>query len=122
MATNIIGPLPTALPIVQGNVNTVEWVRIFQRLAGLAKSVSFITATCNPTAVGAANTSEQTFTVTGVSTTDYVMAVKPTHTAGLIIGNTRVSAADTVAITFGNLTAGSIDPPSETYTFLVIKV
>lgn len=70
----------------------------------------------------AANTSaEQTFTVTGLTTGDKVFVSKPSLSAGLVIGNARVSAADTLAITFGNLTAAAIDPASETYTIVAIR-
>lgn len=70
----------------------------------------------------AANTSaEQTFTVTGLTTGDKVFVNKPTASAGLVIGNARVSASNTLAITFGNLTASPIDPASETYTIVAIR-
>lgn len=70
----------------------------------------------------AANTSaEQTFTVTGLTTADKVFVIKPSLSAGLVIGNARVSAADTLAITFGNLTASPIDPAAESYTIVAIR-
>lgn len=69
------------------------------------------------------NTSvEQTFTMPGLLTTDVVIAVvKPTLTTGFDVGNTRISAANTVAITFNNNTGSPIDPPLETYTFVVMR-
>lgn len=70
----------------------------------------------------AANTSaEQTFTVTGLTTADTVMVVKPSLSAGLVVSTARVSAADTLAITFGNLTASPIDPAAETYAILAFR-
>lgn len=70
----------------------------------------------------AANTSaEQTFTVKGLKVGDFVRVQKPSLTAGLVIGNARVSAADTLAITFGNLTASPIDPAAETYLIHVFR-
>jgi hypothetical protein len=70
----------------------------------------------------AANTSaEQTFTVTGLTTGDKVFVNKPSVSAGLVVGNARVSAADTLALTFGNLTAGAIDPAAETYTIIAFR-
>lgn len=72
--------------------------------------------------VGANTTSEQTFTVVGLKTSDLVVINKPSHTSGLIIGNCRVSADDTLAITFGNLTGSDIDPfASEDYTIVAIR-
>lgn len=73
------------------------------------------TATLNPASVPANSTSEQTFTVTGLTTTDIVTVNKPTHTSGLGIVNARVSATDTLAITFINITGSPIDPPEEDY-------
>lgn len=70
----------------------------------------------------AANTSaEQTFTVTGLAVGDVVFVNKPDLSAGLVIGNARVSAANTLAVTFGNLTAAPIDPGAETYVIGVIR-
>lgn len=71
--------------------------------------------------VAAATSAEQTFTVTGLTTADKVMVIKPSLTAGLGIGNARVSAANTLAITFMNATAGALDPAAETYTVLAFR-
>lgn len=78
--------------------------------------------TINPTSVGANTTGEQTFTVQGLEVQDRVIVNKPTHTTGLVIGNVRVSASNTLAITFGNLTASPIDPPSESYRVSSIRL
>ena len=65
----------------------------------------------------AANTSEEeTFTVEGLETGMFVAVNKPSLDAGLAVGNARVSADDTLALTFINSTAGAIDPASEVYT------
>jgi hypothetical protein len=71
----------------------------------------------SPSAVAANTTAEQTFTVTGlVGTTSLAVVNKPTAQAGLGIAGVRVSAANTLAITFSNDTSGSITPTaSETY-------
>lgn len=79
------------------------------------------TATLDPTNVGANTTSEQTFTVTGLATTDIVTVNKPTHDAGLGIVNARVPAKDTLALTFMNTTGSGIDPPSEDYTIVAVR-
>lgn len=75
----------------------------------------------DPASVAANTTAEQTFTVTGLATTDKVFVNKPSNTAGLGIVNARVSAVDTLAITFGNFTAAPIDAASETYTITAIR-
>ena len=77
--------------------------------------------TIDPASVAANTTAEQTFTVTGLAATDKVFISKPTNTVGLGLVNARVSAADTLAITFGNFTAAPIDAGSETYTITAIR-
>lgn len=59
--------------------------------------------------------SEQDFTVPGLKVGDLVIAQKPTLSAGLVVGNARVSAADTLSITFGNLTGSAVNPAAETW-------
>jgi|688.fasta_scaffold24362_10 hypothetical protein len=81
-----------------------------------------INFTYNPAAVAAATTVEQTVTIPGLRPGDYLGELtKPTLTAGVCVVNTRVSAADTLAITWANVTAGSIDPPAETYSLYVMR-
>lgn len=81
-----------------------------------------LTATISPALVAANTTAEQTFTVSGVAlATDECMGVvKPTAQAGLGIVGWRVSADNTVAITFSNNTGGNITPTaSQTYSFFI---
>ena len=76
----------------------------------------------NPTSVATITTAEQTFTVTGLQVGDVILAVnKPTTTVGVGIVNMRVSAADTLALTFVNPTAGAVDPASETYLVVAMR-
>ena len=65
--------------------------------------------------VAANITAEQTFAVTGLKVGDFVAVNKPSLNTGLGVCNARVSAANTLAITFNNNTAGAVDPASETY-------
>lgn len=83
--------------------------------------VKVYTATINPASVSSATSAEQTFTVTGLTTADVVVVSKPTATTGVGIVNARVSAADTLALTFMNATAGAVDPASETYTIIAFR-
>lgn len=72
--------------------------------------------------VAANTTAEQTFTITGLVADDIVLTViKPALTAGLGICGYRVSAANTLAITFNNNTGGALDPAAQTYTVVVIN-
>lgn len=75
-----------------------------------------LSATLSPASVAANTTAEQTFTVTGLAVNDVVFVNKPTTQAGLGIAGCRVSAANTLAITFINATASPIVPTaSEKY-------
>lgn len=67
-------------------------------------------------------TSEQTFTLTGLTTGDAVFVTKPTHQAGLGVVNARVSATDTLAITYMNVTGSGITPTTETYKVVAVRV
>lgn len=77
-----------------------------------------LSATLSPAAVAAATVVEQTFTgITGLSPGMIVQVNKPTTQAGLGVLSARVSAANTLAITFINPTAATITPTaSEVYT------
>jgi hypothetical protein len=79
-------------------------------------------ATISPAEVAANTSAEQTFTVAGLTTSDHVTVNKPTAQAGLGIVGVRVSAANTLAITFGNFTAGGITPTAaETYKVVAVR-
>jgi len=78
--------------------------------------------TISPAEVAANTSAEQTFTVSGLTTSDHVTVNKPTAQAGLGIVGARVSAANTLAITFGNFTAAAITPTaSETYKVVAVR-
>jgi len=72
--------------------------------------------TISPASVGANTTAEQTFTLQGLQPGDVVSVTKPTTQAGLGVVNSRVTAANTIGITFSNNTGGGIVPTAgETY-------
>lgn len=73
----------------------------------------------SPTIINAGLAPEQTFTCNGLAVGDFVAVSKPTAQAGLGIAGARVTAANTIGITFVNPTAGNITPTaSETYLVL----
>ena len=78
-------------------------------LGNLVKQ-SVISVTLSPAAIVLNTTAEQTFTVNGLLAGDVVCVNKPTAQAGLGIVGCRVSAANTLGITFSNNTASSITP------------
>ncbi len=77
---------------------------------GSASICDQINVTLSPSSVANATSAEQTFTMTGAALGDFVMVSKPTAQAGLVISTARVSAANTIAITFANVTAATITP------------
>jgi hypothetical protein len=78
-------------------------------LGNLVKQ-SVISVTLSPVAIVLNTTAEQTFTVNGLLAGDVVCVNKPTAQAGLGIVGSRVSAANTLGITFSNNTGSSITP------------
>lgn len=74
-----------------------------------------ISAALTPSSVAANTSAEQTFTVAGLVAGTEVAVTKPTVTTNLVLAGARVSAANTLAITFANNTASAIVPPAETY-------
>jgi hypothetical protein len=74
-----------------------------------------IQATLNVAAVPAGSTNEQNFTIPGLLTTDHVDINKPSHTTGVSVANVRVSAKNTLAVTFMNSTASPVTPGPEVY-------
>ncbi|CAG4900818.1 hypothetical protein [Paraburkholderia saeva] len=73
-------------------------------------SIYHLALTISPVSVAANTTAEQTFALAGLAVGDVVYVSKPTSQAGLGIVNARVSAANTLAITFSNNTASPIVP------------
>jgi hypothetical protein len=88
---------------------------------GAVSGILTFSASLDVASVAANTSAEQTFTVTGLKIGDVVFVSKPSLSVGLVVGNARVSAANTVAITFGNLTAAPIDPGAETYLIGVVR-
>jgi len=91
---------------------------------GNINELQIVSVALTPSAVSANTTAQQTFTVTGVKVGDVVVAVeKPSHQAGLGIVGFRVTAADTVGITFSNNTGAGITPTAgETYDFVIARL
>lgn len=91
---------------------------------GNINELQIVSVALTPSAVGANTTAQQTFTVAGVKVGDVVVAVEnPSHQAGLGIVGARVTAADTVGITFSNNTGAGITPTAgETYDFVIARL
>ena len=107
------GPASEALP------DTV------QMPTGNMWKVGVFSLTLSPVSVGITTTTEQTFSSTGIGllTTDLIVVNKPTTQAGLGIVGTRVSATDTLAIAFVNMSAATITPTAaEVYKVGVFRI
>jgi hypothetical protein len=92
---------------------------------GNTQQLYVMKATLSPAQVAVNTTAEQTFTVPGLRlATDMICAVsKPTAQAGLGIVGWRVTANDTLGITFSNNTAGAITPTaSQVYLIQVARI
>lgn len=88
---------------------------------GNAQNISVISQSLDVASVAANTSAEQTFTVNGLLVNDFVEVNKPSASAGLGVVNARVSAANTLAITFMNATASPINPAAETYLIKVTR-
>lgn len=113
------GPASDLSDFPQSSIGNIQKVGMFQ-------------IALTPSAVAANTTAEQTFAATGIGLStggfpsiaigDFVWLNKPTAQAGLGIVGARVSANDTLAITFSNNTAGSITPTAgELYLVFVAR-
>lgn len=74
-----------------------------------------------PVSVAAATCAEQNFTVTGLLVGDFVDVSPPGITAGVAPVTARVSAANTLTVTFCNATAGALVPAAGTYRIQVTR-
>lgn len=78
----------------------------------------------DPASIAAATTGETDVTITGAEVGDVVLMEPPsTLNAGIVAQSVcRVSAADTIKLRLGNLTAGAIDVLSATWRYTLIKL
>jgi len=75
-----------------------------------------------PGAIALSSTVDVSVTLPGALSTDFIMNVtKPTLTSGVDIGNARMTANNTMKITFQNSTSAQITPATETYTICLAR-
>lgn len=84
------------------------------------KQISTGTVSVNPASIGDNDVGETTVTLTGVAAGDIVILVPPAAgiTAGLMAGEARVTAADTVKVRIVNASGGSVDEAAASWTYL----
>lgn len=90
-------------------------------LSGNVSGAFLVTASLTPAEVATIVAVEQTFTVNGVKVGDGITVSPPGITSGVAPVCARVTAADTVGITFINPTAGNVTPLAGDYTFAVVR-
>lgn len=87
----------------------------------ITKIVAYAPSLTPAATAAAIQTVEQTFTVTGLATTDKVIVNGPVPTSLCPPVTFRVSAADTLAIGFSTLTAVACTPVAGTYNIVAIR-
>lgn len=130
------GDLMSALGgLVGGSVNgqTIGPTAAFTGTATVASSLSVgasgtpitqmrvYTPTLTPASVAINISAEQTFSVPGLTTADTLIVNGPAPTVGTGIIAARVSGADTLALTFVNVTIGILTPASGAYRILAVR-
>lgn len=95
------------------------------KLAGAGSSTltafGRISQSLTPVSVATITCAEQAFTVTGLQLGDSVTVTPPSITAGVAPVCARVSAANTLQITFCNPTAGPLVPAAGVYQIQITR-
>lgn len=89
-----------------------------------AAIMSLFSATITPASVAASTTAEQTFAVTGIVSGQPVWAEPQgqlNSSGGVAFAGVRASATNQIAITFANLTAAAVTPPSLTWLVAMVN-
>lgn len=89
---------------------------------GNVQGLAVVGVTLTPALVSANTSAEQTFTVAGLLVGDHVTVNPPSLTAGSAIVSARVSAANTLAISWGNFTSSNKTPPAGVYSVCVHRL
>jgi hypothetical protein len=89
---------------------------------GNAISTFYISAPLAPAAVSSTS-SNQTFTVQGIQSTDQIIivGVVGTQTAGIVYAEAEATAANTVQIQFANISGSSATPVTGNYVMQIIR-
>jgi hypothetical protein len=90
-------------------------------IAGNILGAGVFTVSITPVSVAANTTAQQSFTIPGVRVGDLVVAISPSLSAGVGVEGARVTAENTVAITFQNSTAAGVVPAAGAYQFLAVR-
>jgi hypothetical protein len=83
--------------------------------------VKVYTPSLDPASIAATAVADQTFTVTGLATSDTVVVNPPALAAGVVMSHARVTAADTLEVRFHNTTAAAVDMAAATWRIVAIR-
>jgi hypothetical protein len=121
MANNL--GIPSFQTPIVGEQKTLTdvWQRWFSVLSLSIHTTRVLEVELDPASVAASTVMRQTFTVTGLTTNDVVIVNPPALIAGLEVVNARVTATDTLQITFWNTTGAPIDAGVQTYLILAVR-
>lgn len=108
-------------PIAGNQPVNPDWDMWFELLGQVAATIVFYSPSLTPASVAANSAAEETFTVTGLKTADTLVVNMPGATADLGLVNARVSAVDTLALTFMNTSGGSRTPPAGAYKVVAMR-
>jgi hypothetical protein len=76
----------------------------------------------SPSSVSFYNTSEKTYIIPGIMSTDIpINLIPPSIVSGISIGNLRVPANNSLCVQFSNCSNGSLSPPSGLYTLILSR-
>ena len=99
--------------------NSFEQITEYLKRLSLGVFITRDVISITPASVAANSAAEQTFTVKRLSTDESVSIVSvAAQTAGVGVLSARVSAANTLAVTFINPTSGALTPVSGNYRLL----
>jgi hypothetical protein len=96
--------------------DTPRWRDFFSLVSDNVFLVEVVEESLTPSTVAANTVAEQTFTITGLTTDDFIVGLAPPgNVANIGICGHRISLANTLAITFFNNNGAPLAPPSGTY-------
>lgn len=109
LSTPVLGGLPESFKT------------FFGRSADLLLTGHFYTQTLTPVSVSGDSQESQTFTIVGLRATDVLTINTTNEVYGVILVAYRVSATDTLELSFENFTAVAKTPASKEYKIVAIR-
>ena len=116
-------PMGTTYQVQTGTSSTGPWTGQAQRYPPGQNPIGTFAVSLTPAALAASiGFSEQTFTLNGLLATDVVVVSPPAAPAALAdVTRARVSATNTLALTFFNASAAGNTPIAGTYLVAIIR-